>query len=122
MTPKTQSGTIAIDPSTSPVLGQPLLFDYTAEGLKGNQHPRIEIVAYQDVDGDGEIDDPVYTAAGPADGSGITTQPFTLGGTSSEWLLRGGPAHCVAKLYYWDFHPVQTFVELARMEFDAAGG
>jgi hypothetical protein len=56
-----------------------------------------------------------YAAADSADAS------FVLGGGSSAWKSLGGPADCVATLYYWDWHPVQRFVPLASMSF-AAGG
>jgi hypothetical protein len=56
-----------------------------------------------------------YAAADSADAS------FILGGGSSAWKSLGGPADCVATLYYWDRHPVQRFVPLASMSF-AAGG
>lgn len=109
------TGTISLD-QPNPALGDTVTFTWTAEGLHGNQKPRIQIMAYQDVDGDGQVDDLVYGEAGPAD------QGFLLGGGSSLWLERGGPSHCIATLYYWDFHPVQTFVPLAEpIEFDAAG-
>lgn len=119
------SGTISIADGYTAQLGQPLLFAYTTDGLHGNQKPRIQIMAYQDVDGDGNANDLVYGEARDADpvAGGVNRQPFDpLGGGSSLWLQRGGPAHCVATLYYWDWHPVQTFVPLAEpIEFDAAG-
>lgn len=116
MAPKMATGTIALDPATPPALGDPLNFIWTADGLHGNQKPRIQVMAYQDVDGDTQVDDIVYGEAYPA---GIGFDP--LGGGGSYWLTNGGPAHCVATLYYWDFHPQQTFVPLATVEFDAAG-
>lgn len=106
---KMATGMIALDPNTPPALGQPLDFIWTTDGLHGNQKPRIQVMAYQD----GEL---VYGEAYPA-GEGFDP----LGGGGSLWLTNGGPTRCIATLYYWDFHPVQTFVALASIEFDAAG-
>lgn len=114
---------IAVDPATPPVLGQPLNFIWSAEGLHGNQNPRIEVSAYQDVDGDGAVDDIVFTDAINADpekGAGLHLPFDPFGGVSSTWLARGGPAHCTAKLYYWDNHGQQV-VLAGPIEFDAAG-
>lgn len=104
---KAASGSISLD-QPSPALGDTVTFTWSASGLHGNQDPRIQVVCYQGAD-------LVYGAAYAAG------TPFLLGGGSSLWLERGGTAHCIATLYYWDFHPVQTFVELASVEFDAAG-
>jgi len=112
------SGTIAINPSSQLYLGGIVSFDWSVEGLKGNQNPRIQLMAYQD----GEV---VYGEAHnaepklgdpPFDGAS-----FQLGGASSQWLENGGPADCVATLYYWDNHPNQVFVALASVEFHAEG-
>jgi hypothetical protein len=47
---------------------------------------------------------------------------FLLGGGMSAWLLNGGPADCVANLFYFGQHAgVQTFNILATTGF-AAGG
>lgn len=110
------TGTLEVDPATPPTLGQPLDFIWTTDGLHGNQKPRIQVVAYQDVDGDGQVDDVVYGEVYAA-GTGFVP----LGGSGSDWAIRGGPAHCIATLYYWDYHPQQTFVPLAAIEFDASG-
>lgn len=111
------TGTIALNPTPDAKLGNTITFNWSAEGLHGNQKPRIQVIAYQDTDGDLQVDDVVYGEAGPAG------QGFLLGGASSLWLNQysNQPAHCVATLYYWDFHPQQTFVPLATVEFDAAG-
>ena len=104
------SGTIAVDPSTPPQLGQPLNFIVTTSGLHGNESPRVQVAAYQS-------DVLVYMEA-----RAVSELPLNpLGGAGSDWQRAGGPAHCVATLYYWDFHPSQTFVPLATVEFDAAG-
>ena len=110
------TGTIAIAAGYTPQLGQPLAFDITTDGLKGNQKARVQIMAYQAVTEDNP-DGIVYGEARPAG------EDFTpLGGGSSEWLTNGGSAECVATLYYWDFHPTQTFVPLADpITFSAAG-
>lgn len=116
------TGTIAVDPSTPPQLGQPLDFIWTADGLHGQQSPRIQVMAYQDVDADTQVDDLVYGEARATSGS-VNALPFDpLGGGGSDWLTNGGPAHCVATLYFWDkVQGQQTFVPLATVEFDAAG-
>lgn len=109
MPPKEQSGTIAIAAGSDLRLGGWVSFDWTAENLKGNQDPRIQVTAKQ-----GE--EVVYAAADPAGAR------FLLGGGSSLWLQRGGSASCEAILYYWDWHPQQTFVPLAEpIYFEAAG-
>jgi hypothetical protein len=105
--PQPPSGTITLD-QADPHLGDWVTFTWATTGLKGNQHPRIQIMCYQS-------SALVYGEAGPA------TQSFLLGGASSAWLYVGGPAECIATLYYWDWHPVQTFVPLASIGF-AAGG
>lgn len=116
------TGTIALDPNTPPVLGQPLNFIWGASGLHGQQTPRVQLHAFQDVDADLQVDDLVYGEARACSGD-VNALPFDpLGGAGSEWLTRGGPAHCVATLYFWDkVQGQQTFVPLATVEFDAAG-
>lgn len=111
------TGTIAVDPSTPPQLGQPLSFIWSLDGAHGNVSPRIQVLAYQDTDADGQVDDLVYGEAYPA-GTGFNP----LGGGGSLWLTNGGSAHCVATLYSWQqIHGQQTFVPYATVEFDAAG-
>jgi hypothetical protein len=89
-------------------LGGEVTFPYSFDG-KGNQQPRIEVDCYQD----GEL---VYAAAARA------WEPVVLGGGWSLWVERGGPASCVAILYWWDFKPSQVFNEVARIEFEASDG
>ena len=70
---------------------------------------RIQILAYQD----GAL---IYGTAGSHDES------FLLGGSWSQWMEKGGPAHCVADLYYWSYKGGhQSFHWLATTTFDAAG-
>jgi hypothetical protein len=104
---KTASGSIALD-QNSPALGTTVTFTTSVSGLPGWATPRIQIICEQD----GAI---VYGEAGPA------SQGFLLGGAGSEWLRAGGPASCVATLYYWQFHPRQVFHPLASLSFEAAG-
>ena len=117
------SGAIA-NPTGDVSLGGAVTFAYTVDDLPGNANPRIQVLCYQDVPfdyayPDGSIhtqtDPLVYGEAGPAD------QAFLLGGGMSVWLLHGGAAECVATLYFWDFHPTQTFVPLAEVAFSAGG-
>lgn len=118
------SGTIAIAAGYTPALGEGLLFDFTVADI-GNQNPRIQILCYQEVAITPENPDGlVYGEARDAEvGSSVNSQPFApLGGGSSDWLNDfGGPADCIATLYFWDFHPVQTFVPLASVSFGAGG-
>jgi hypothetical protein len=116
------SGTIAIAAGYTAALGEDLLFDFTAD--IGNQNPRIQVNCYQA--GAVTSENPtglVYGEARDAEaGSSNNSQPFApLGGASSDWLTTGGPAECVATLYFWDFHPTQTFVPLAEIAFSAGG-
>lgn len=132
--PPQPSGTIAIAAGYTPALGDDLLFDYTVSNVPNWANPRIQIECYQDVNNSGIIsrtedfdangfpDDLVYAEARNAESELVYGQPFTpLGGGSSLWLDRGGPAECDAELYYWRFHPVQTYNLLASVSF-AAGG
>lgn len=108
------TGTIQVDPSTPAVLGQPLNFIVTTDGLHGSQNPRVECFAY-----DPNTNDLIYGEVyGVSNGVAVFNP---LGGGGSLWLTQGGPAHCIARLFYFDFHPNQVQVELARLEFDAAG-
>lgn len=118
-----QSGTIVLD-QPSPSLGDTVTFTVTTDGLKGNQSPRIEVNARQDVpfdytDSNGvthtQRDPLVFSAAGPAGDSVL------LGGAGSVWLWHGGPAECEAILYYFDNHPSQHQVILATVAFTAGG-
>lgn len=120
------SGTIAIAAGSDLNLGGVVTFDVTVSDLPGNANPRIQVMCSQPDDvpfdyafPDGSIhthiDPLVYGEAGPAE------QGFLLGGGMSVWLLHGGPAECVATLYFWTFHPVQEFHELASVSFGAGG-
>lgn len=114
---KTPSGTIAIAAGSDLRLGGVVSFDYTVDGGVNECYPygtnkcaRIQVVCYQG-------DAAVYAAAEMA-----PFNSFVLGGGSSAWLTNGGPATCEATLYYWQWHPVQTFVPLApSITFEAAG-
>jgi hypothetical protein len=89
----------------APHLGDWVTFTYSVPGTVSS--PRIQIMCYQS----GAL---VYGEAGPA------TQSFLLGGGGSIWRTNGGAADCVATLYEWDFHPVQTFVPYSQTSFHAA--
>jgi hypothetical protein len=95
----------------NPALGVSVSFTSAPTDLSGppKSQPRIQVMAYQD----GVL---VYGEAGPA------SQSFLLGGAGSAWLTNGGPAHCVADLFFWSYKGgQQTFELLASTEFDAAG-
>ena len=89
-----------------PHLGDWVTFTYVVPGTVSS--PRVQVVCYQ-----GGV--MVYGEAGPA------TQSFLLGGASSQWLTNGGAASCTATVYEWDWHPVQTFVPYASVDFAVAG-
>lgn len=96
---------------SNPTFGSQVTF--TTDGIPKNvKNPRIEVLAYDTTTG--EL---LYGEAG------AITDFFTLGGGSSKWVDRGGgPAHCVANLFYFDNHgPTQNYVQLATTSFDAAG-
>ena len=121
----TPSGSIALVTS-DPQLGQLCQFSCIVQDLHGGKgsQPRIQVMAYQD----GVL---VYGVAGDAfrlwKGQKTTSgengeDGFLLGGGSSQWLTNGGPAHCVATLYYWSYAGQQKFNPLAPpIEFDAGG-
>jgi hypothetical protein len=102
--PSTPTGTLSLLTPPPYSLGSTVQFSWSAD-LKKSQNPRIQVVCDQA----GVV---VYGEAQNAVG-----HSFKLGGGSSLWLQTGGPAHCVATLYYWDFHPVQVFNPLASVEF-----
>ena len=101
------SGSLSLDQPV-PALGDWITFTWSVSNLPGWATPRIQVICSQD-------DVVVYGVAGPA------WQSFLLGGGSSNWLTNGGPAVCVATLYYWQFHPSQIFHPLDSVTF-AAGG
>jgi hypothetical protein len=114
--PPVPSGTLTLL-TASPALGQVAQFEYTLSGGVNecpnggtNKCARIQVVCSQS-------GLQVYADAAPA----VHSTGFLLGGGSSVWLTNGGSADCVATLYFWDFHPNQTFVPLASVSF-AAGG
>lgn len=109
----TPTGTIVLVTPT-PQLGQPCVFNVTTIGLHGSNDPLVELVAFQ-------ADVMVYAEVHRFDANG-TTATFKLGGDSSAWQQNGGPAHCVALLYYWKWHGVLEKISLAApIEFDAVG-
>jgi hypothetical protein len=91
----------------NPSLGDTVSFSYTLDPTIDDA--RIQVVCSQN----GMV---VYGEAMAAAGNS-----FTLGGAWSPWLMSGGAADCVATLYSWDFHPVQTFVPYASTSFHAGG-
>lgn len=114
------SGTLALA-TASPQLGQTCVFTVTTDGLKGNQNPRVQLIARQ-----GGI--VVYGEARDLDPGGATCTFPPLGAGSSPWLNDTPPADaqaladCEALLYYWDFHPQQVQIPLAPVvPFSAAG-
>lgn len=114
------TGTIALDPNTPPVLGQPLNFICTVNGLHGNQIARVLCEGFQDTDNDSQIDDLVYGEVRSVVSGVAAFDP--LGGGGSDWLTNGGPAECVGTLFFYDnVHGQQTYVQLAQVSFSAAG-
>ena len=105
--PGTTATAATISINQSPVkLGDWVTFTYSVPD--GVRSPRIQVMCYQN----GAL---VYGEAGTAG------QSFLLGGGSSQWLVVGGAAECVATVYEWDFKPVQTFVPYASVPFSAGG-
>lgn len=134
--------TATITVSEPAELGKPLTVHATwPDGRLKN--PRVEVFAYQDLDGDGQVTkdifgpDVAYGEAGPypgqdatVKGNEVTVTFAPLGGGASYWLTNGGPAQCVARLFYfkiegtdreWNGNGQQEVVYLAATEFDAAG-
>jgi len=106
--PQPQTATLTLNNPPSPALG--LWVTFTATYPKKMEHygMRIQVLCYQD----GNL---VYGEAGPHD------QAFLLGGASSPWQDKGGPAACVAHLYYWTNNGGQQWHGIASTSF-AAGG
>lgn len=101
------TGTITLN-ETDVALGDTVTFTVT-DVPKNVKRPRIEVLCYQD----GAL---VYGEAGS------DTDTFLLGGGGSIWKDGGGPADCVANLFYFDDRgPVQTYVRLASTSFHAEG-
>jgi hypothetical protein len=111
------SGTISVAAGSELYLGGVVTFDWSVDNI-ANQNPRIEVDCYQGgvlVYAEAHNATPVLGDP-PFDGAS-----FLLGGGGSAWKDNGGPAECVGILYYWDFHPSQTFVPLAEVAFSAGG-
>lgn len=103
--PRVASGTIA-GPFGDARLGGTVTFQTTNDNLKGWQYPLVVVACYQDVDGDGVIGMPPQFEGSPDLVFAQLDYPdanFVLGGGSSAWLDRGGPATCIAKLYAYGF-------------------
>ena len=81
---------------------------FTVTGVANVKAPRIEVLCYKD------------GVLGWAT-AGAYTEAFKLGGDSSDWQRAGGAAQCTANLFYWNWHPVQTYNRLASTSFAAAG-
>ena len=94
------SGTFALVEPGPYHLGDTVHFSWSAD-LKPSQNPRIQVVCFKG-------SQVVYGEAQDAQGNA-----FVLGGGWSDWRDVGGPADCIATLYFWDFHPTQTFNPLA---------
>jgi hypothetical protein len=108
-----EPSSIALDGVTSFAAGETALVPtigtvvtFTTSYPKTVKNPRIEVLCYQ-------ADGLVYGEAG-----GVT-QAFLLGGGWSRWLeVGGGPADCVANLYYFGSHAGrQTYNVLASTAF-----
>lgn len=125
--PPAGSGTIAIADGSALALGGEVSFDVSGTGHLKN--PRIQVLAYQDVDidGDGDID-PHSLTYGEAGG---VDHVFELGGNvdrGSLWRVLGGAAILHADLFYfktgnheWSGSGQQEVVYLASLDFSATG-
>ena len=83
--PPAGSGTIALATPEPVALGDTITFSVT--GVEDLSNPRIWVAATQD----GVL---VY-------GEGASpNEPLKLGGGSSDWVTKGGPADCTVRLYY----------------------
>jgi hypothetical protein len=113
-----QKPTITLAASSDARLGG--IVSFVVSGVDGVAAPHTEVDCFEAADPSGMA---AYVV-----GSGYrvygeirpVNQTFTLGGSISAWVLDGGPAHCVATVFYWDFHPTQTYHFLASTQFDAA--
>ena len=90
-----------------PSLGDTVSFTVRYQSSLDRYQVSVQVLCYQD----GAI---VFATAGLHDRS------LLLGGTSSQWLERGGAATCHADLYYWSTNN-QKFNQLAWTEFSAQG-
>lgn len=116
--PAAGSGSIALKTGSELRYEGKVAFDVT--GAAGLKNPRIVVDAYTP-----GTSDLIYGEGG---GAGDT---FTLGGGMSKWVEQGGgPADCVASLFWiedshgkeWSGHSAQAdFVMLASVAFEASG-
>ena len=113
----TEPSTVTLNPPTTartgslsawPALGDYVTFSATYPKQLESKGVRIQVMCYQN----GDL---VFGMAGAHD------YDFLLGGAMSNWYLNGGPASCVADLYYWSYNGGQKFNWLASTNFDAAG-
>jgi hypothetical protein len=108
-----ETGTIAVREGSDLRLGGTVSFDVTFSpdnlDKKHKGGVRVEVIAY---DPSGAI---IFGTAQHYD------QSFVLGGGWSPWREQGGPAHCVANLYYFSYHGSQQYNRLASVSFEAAG-
>ena len=113
---------ITLNPEPPAALGATVTF--TVTGIPKNvQNPRVEVVATRD-----GSDAVIYEEAGSvAQAVGDGTDPlgysgFLLGGGGSIWKTEGGPADCVANVFFFDkVKGRQTQSILATTSFPAAG-
>jgi hypothetical protein len=91
-----------------PALGDWVGFTASFAKQLESKNIRVQVLCYQG----GEL---VYGMAGSHD------TPMQLGGGMSQWYLNGGPASCVADLYYWSYNRGQRFNWLASTNFEAFG-
>lgn len=140
---KVAKGTISVSPGSDLRLRGRVRFDWIVDGLKGNEYPMVYVAAWQDVNQDLVIDtrpgylpdgslnpDMVYGQLDHPDGL-VELQPdgslahvgWVLGGGSSAWLYRGGPAKCRAYLMVYGGKHGGSLVNdvLATVDFDAGG-
>ncbi len=111
ITRSTATGTISVN-QTNLHLGDYATFTSTFSPKNlDSKYPggiRIQVLCYQN----GEL---VYGQAGHYD------LKFLLGGASSQWLINGGGASCVADLYYWSYNGGQKFNWVASTAFEVQG-
>ena len=99
--------TIALHPSSDVRLGGWVLFEVEAAKQQFDRYRlSVQVLCYQE----GHV---VFA------GSMRPEYAMLLGGYVSPWLESGGPAICVADLYYWTH--ANKLVVLATTDFDAAG-